>query len=109
MSKTVSILLLVLAAVLEAGGDAGVRKGITTSLWPRAVWFLLGAALLFGYGYAVNRPPWKFGELLGLYVVFFFVVAQVQARLFFHETPSSAVLVGGALIVAGGLIIAVWR
>lgn len=77
MSKPVAILLLLIAAMLEAGGDAMVRKGLSVSSWQRALWFLSGGVVLFGYGYTVNRPPWKFGELLGLYVVFFFVVAQV--------------------------------
>lgn len=103
------MILLIAAALLEAGGDASVRKGLTESSWRRAIWFLLGAVILFGYGYVVNRPPWKFGELLGLYVVFFFVAAQVQAWAFFHETPAPAVLVGGALILSGGAVIALAR
>lgn len=109
MSKTASILLLIAAALLEAGGDATVRKGLSESNWRRALWFVLGGLILFAYGYLVNRPPWKFGEVLGLYVVFFFVVAQVQAWAFFREVPSAAVLGGGALIVCGGLVIALFR
>lgn len=109
MSKPVSILLLLIAALLEAGGDAIVRKGISASSWQRALWFLIGGAVLFGYGYTVNRPPWKFGELLGLYVVFFFVVAQFLSWALFHEAPSAPVWVGGVLIVTGGLVIALWR
>jgi hypothetical protein len=54
---------LIVAAVLEAGGDATVRKGLSESSWRRALWFLLGGIILFSYGYLVNRPPWKFGEL----------------------------------------------
>ena len=109
MSKPVSILLLLIAALLEAGGDAIVRKGISASSWQRALWFLFGGVVLFGYGYTVNRPPWKFGELLGLYVVFFFVVAQILSWALFHEAPSAPVWVGGGLIVCGGLVIALWR
>lgn len=109
MSKAGSILLLLIAALLEAGGDAIVRKGISASSWPRALWFLFGGVVLFGYGYTVNRPPWKFGELLGLYVVFFFLVAQVLSWAVFHEAPSAPVWVGGGLIVSGGLVIALWR
>ena len=109
MSRSASILLLVIAALLEAGGDASVRQGLSESTWRRALWFLLGGVILFGYGYIVNRPPWKFGGLLGLYVVFFFVAAQVQSWAFFHETPTPAVLIGGALIISDGLVIALWR
>ena len=109
MSKSVSIVLLLAAAVMEASGDASVRKGLGASSWHRAIWFLVGGLLLFGYGYTVNRPPWKFGELLGLYVVFFFLVAQIQSWVLFHDAPSAPLWVGGALIVAGGLVIALWR
>jgi len=109
MSRTASIFLLLVASLLEAGGDASVRRGLSETSWRRVLWFLLGGVILFGYGYIVNRPPWKFGELLGLYVVFFFVAAQVQAWAFFNEAPSGAVLAGGAFIVTGGLIIALWR
>ncbi len=94
---------------MEAGGDALIRKGLSASSWQRAAWFLAGGLVLFGYGYAVNRPPWKFGELLGLYVVFFFLMAQIQSWVLFQEIPSMPVRIGGTLIVAGGLIIAFWR
>ena len=33
------------------------------------------AVVLFTYGLTVNAPPWNFGKLLGLYVVFFFIIA----------------------------------
>ena len=59
-----------------------------------------------GYGYTVNAPPWHFGRLLGLYVVFFFVIAQGISWLVFHQPPSVQVLIGGAFIVTGGLVIA---
>jgi len=54
----------------------------------------------------VNAPSWDFGRLLGLYVVFFFVTAQVIAWLAFGELPSRSLFVGGILIVSGGLVIA---
>jgi len=53
----------------------------------------------------VNTPPWDFGRLLGVYVVFFFLVAQAISWLIFHQRPSVAVLVGGGFIAIGGLII----
>lgn len=71
----------------------------------RFLLFLLGAAVLFGYGYVVNTPPWDFGKLLGIYVVFFFVVAQAINWVFFHQRPTGPILLGGALIVAGGAVI----
>jgi small multidrug resistance family-3 protein len=106
MNRATALLTLLIAAILEAGGDALVRQGLrANSSAVRATFFALGEAVLFGYGYIVNAPNWEFGRLLGLYVVFFFLVAQLSAWAIFHERPSQAVLVGGALIVAGGIVI----
>jgi small multidrug resistance family-3 protein len=44
--------------------------------------------------------------LIGIYIVFFFLVAQVIAWLTFGELPSRAVWLGGTLIVLGGAIVA---
>lgn len=110
MSRTVAIFVLILAAGLEAGGDAIVRVGLhSTSTWHRAALFAVGAAVLFAYGWTVNAPPWDFGRLLGLYVVFFFVFAQIISWLAFKQKPSLPVLVGGCLIVAGGVVISLGK
>jgi len=69
--------------------------------------FLAGAAVLFSYGVIVNTPDWDFGRLLGLYVVFFFVIAQLMSWLIFHQPPSAWTMLGGALIVAGGILLGV--
>ena len=108
MNKPIAIAILLLAAIFEAGGDALVR----TALHQRAgglrwLTFLGGAAILFGYGVIVNTPDWDFGRLLGLYVVFFFVIAQLMSWVFFHQPPSTSTMVGGALIVAGGVVLGV--
>lgn len=107
MTRSTTILMLFTAALLEAGGDALVRFGLrSNALWQRAALFAVAAIVLFAYGWTVNRPPWEFGKLLGLYVVFFFVIAQFISWLAFKQTPSLAVLLGGALIIAGGTVIA---
>jgi small multidrug resistance family-3 protein len=106
MNRTQAVLILFLAAVLEAGGDAIVRSALHSSATTaRALLFAFGAVVLFAYGYTVNAPPWDFGRLLGLYVVFFFVVAQLLSWIVFHQPPSRGVLAGGLLIVAGGIVI----
>ena len=69
------------------------------------VLFAVGALVLFSYGYVVNAPSWDFGRLLGIYVVFFFVVAQLISWIVFHQRPSTGVLIGGAFIIIGGVII----
>ena len=107
MNRSTAIAVLLLASILEAGGDAIMRTALRSSgPLPRIGFFGLGALVLFAYGYAVNAPPWDFGKLLGLYVVFFFLTAQTISWVFFSQPPSRAILLGGALIVAGGLVIA---
>ena len=105
MSTPISLLVLFAAALLEAGGDALVRKGLEGPPAARIGFMLAGALVLFAYGYTVNAPKWDFGQLLGLYMVFFFVVAQLVNWLVFGHTPGTGVMAGGACIVAGGLII----
>jgi hypothetical protein len=106
MSRSVALLILFAAAVLEVGGDAIIRAGLQRSqVTSRLALFLLGACVLFAYGWVVNAPPWDFGKLLGVYVVFIFVVAQITSFLAFGQKPSTSVLLGGMLIVAGGLVI----
>src|SRR5436305_1767761 len=99
-------MFLILAAVLEVGGDALVRWGLKGGRW---YGLALGAAVLFAYGLGVNLPKWDFGRLMGVYIAVFFVVAQVVAVLFFKERVPLPTIVGGALIVAGGILITLWR
>ena len=93
------------AALLEAGGDWMVRRGIHAPSWQRVTWFAAGGALLFVYGWTVNRPPWDFGELLGLYLVFFFLAAQAISYFLLREPLRGPVVAGGLLIMSGGLVI----
>ena len=83
-----------------------MRSGIHASTpFLRAALFVSGGLILFSYGWVVNAPPWDFGRLLGVYVVFFFVVAQLISWLAFGQRPGFAVLLGGVFIVIGGCII----
>jgi len=98
-------MLLLVAALLEASGDWLVRRGIHSLSWQRVGWFAIGGVVLFVYGWTVNRPPWNFGELLGLYVVFFFLAAQAISYFLLKETLRGPVLACGLLIVIGGPVI----
>jgi len=98
--------LLVLAAILEVGGDALVRWGLRSGRWAGLA---LGAAALCGYGLSVNLPKWDFGRLMGVYIAVFFVAAQIVAVVFFRERLPLPTIVGGTLIVAGGILLTVWR
>jgi len=105
MTTLTTLAVLFAAALLEAGGDALVRKGLHAHAALRAAFLLAGAVVLFAYGYVVNTPPWDFGRLLGVYVVFFFVVAQIISWLAFGQVPTARLILGGACIIIGGLII----
>ena len=110
MNLVTAYLLLLMAVVLEAAGGALVRVGLhSPGTVTRIGLFAAGAAVLFSYGLAVNSPPLDFGKLLGVYVTLFFVVAQVINLIFFHVRPDASIFVGGALIVAGGLVITLWQ
>ncbi len=101
-----AFLVLLLAAFLEAYGDSSFQTALyRSSGTSRTIAFLVGAASLAAYGLVVNVPYWDFGKLLGVYVVLFFLLAQVVARVRFGQVPTLPVFLGGALIVAGGLII----
>jgi len=105
-----SMLLLFIAAVLESGGDALMRSGLhNRTMTQRCGFFLAGGLILTAYGYIVYAPPWQFGRLLGVYVTIFFLVTQSIAWLAFGEKPSSSVVLGGVLIIAGGLVVSVGR
>ena len=109
MNQGLVFLILVVAAVLEAGGDALVRKGLQSRGLVQVEFILLGGLTLLGYGIVVNLPAWDFGKLLGVYVSLFFLVAQLINYFGFGQTPSISIWVGGALIVTGGLVITFWR
>jgi small multidrug resistance family-3 protein len=105
------IFLFVLAAtVLEAAGDAIVRIALHhPSLAARIGLFLVGFMLLALYGTSLNLAPLEFATVTGIYVATLFLVFQVVNAIFFRVLPTPAVLVGGAFIVTGGVIVSVWR
>ncbi len=110
MSHLAAFAILTACALLEAGGDALVRKGMhAASFGTRLALYLAASVVLFAYGWLVNRPPWSFGSLLGIYVVLFFIVAQAIGYFVFGDKLTTPILAGGALIVAGGAVITLWH
>ncbi len=101
---------VLIATVLEAGGDAVVRVALHHPSMPvRVGLFLLGAVLLTAYGTSLNLAPVEFAKVTGLYVAMVFVMFQVMNYIFFRTLPSVGGVVGGSLIVAGGLVVYLWR
>ncbi|MES1158680.1 MAG: hypothetical protein ABUL42_02185 [Terricaulis silvestris] len=110
MNVGVVFLFLVVATALEATGDAVVRMALHgNAMWPRVGLFLAGGALLFGYGVSLNLAPVEFGRVVGLYIALLFVMFQIVNFVAFRSFPTLPILLGGALIVAGGLIVTFWQ
>ena len=103
-------LLLLVATMLEVSGDAVVRLAIYNHAGlVRVALLLAGAGLLLGYGSSLNVAPVPFGRIVGLYIATLFVVWQIISFLVFRTLPQLPVYLGGALVIAGGLIITFWR
>ena len=104
------LVLLLIATTLEVSGDAVVRIGIHHhGGLLRALLFFAGALLLFGYGTFLNLAPFEFGRVVGLYIATLLVVWQFINYFAFKALPTLPILVGGALVVGGGLIMTFWR
>ena len=97
----VAWLIFVAAAILEVGGDATIRKGLTASNFT----YVAGGFLMLGcYGLVVNLVEWDFSKLLGVYVAIFAVVSILWGRFIFKEHIPTSTWLGLAVIVVGGLI-----
>jgi drug/metabolite transporter superfamily protein YnfA len=104
------LVLLSLAAFLEAYGDSCFQSALyRASGMTRVVYFVSGALVLSLYGLLVNAARWEFGKLLAIYVVLFFVITQILAKVRFNQQPTLPILVGGSLIVAGGILMLFWK
>lgn len=106
------LMFVFIATVLEATGDAVVRVALRQSFFSLAARigiFLNGAIFLTLYGTSLNLAPVDFATVTGIYVAMLFVVFQITNYVFFHAAPTRGVLAGGTLIVAGGLVVFLWR
>ena len=110
MPKLAVLVLLVVATIFEAVGDAVVRMGLGRhGLLARSLLFAAGAGLLFSYGLSLNLAPIAFGRVVGLYIALLFVVWQIVNFVVFRSLPTPPILLGGALIIAGGSIVTFWQ
>ena len=110
MQNLSPLVFLLIATILEVSGDALVRKGIYNHTGSARIGLMvIGAALLFGYGLSLNLAPLEFGQVVGLYIATLFVVWQIINFVAFRTLPNLPSVVGGALIIAGGLLITFWK
>jgi drug/metabolite transporter superfamily protein YnfA len=100
--KTGALVVFLLAAVLEVGGDALVRRGLRgPSLLAGAAGFLA----LGSYGVVVNLLPLDFSRLLGAYVAVFAIVSVSTGVIVFGDRAPASTWLGLAVILAGSLIV----
>ncbi len=105
-----TIALLVVATSFEAGGDAVIRVGLREHAgFARILLIAAGTVTLGCYGLTLNLAPLDWGRLIGAYVATFFVVGQVINLVAFGVPPTLPIVLGGALIIAGGTLITAWR
>jgi drug/metabolite transporter (DMT)-like permease len=103
-------LFVLMATILEATGDAIVRVALHhPSIPARIGLFLIGGVFLTLYGTSLNLAPVEFAAVTGMYIATLFVVFQITNYVFFRTLPTGSVLLGGTLIVAGGLIVSLWK
>jgi len=96
-----TFVVLILASALEVGGDALIRIGLGGATYSMAA----GAVTLFAYGLVVNKSGLDFNRLMGIYIAIFFLVSQLISLILFKQIPDDKMILGGAFIITGGLLI----
>jgi small multidrug resistance family-3 protein len=80
-------LIFVIAAVLEVGGDAAMRRGLRGG---GILFILAGFVVLGSYGLVVNTVKWDFSKLHGVYVAVFALISVLCGRFLFKESITSS-------------------
>jgi drug/metabolite transporter superfamily protein YnfA len=102
MSRLIQLLVLVVAALFEVGGDALIRAGL------RGKGYLLiaiGFAVLGSYGVVLNQIALDFSKLLGVYVGLFAAVSVLFGRFLFHEAIPTSTWLGLGVVLVGSAVI----
>lgn len=101
-NKVLQIAVLIVAGVLEVGGDALIRFGLRGRGWALTVG---GFVVLGTYGIVVNLLPMDFSKLLAAYVGVFAVVSVLGGRIVFKDDVPRSTWIGLAVILVGSLIV----
>jgi len=100
-NKTVQMLVLMLAALFEVGGDALIRAGLRGKGFAMIAF---GFIVLGSYGLVLNQLPIDFSKLLGVYVGLFALVSVLFGKLIFGETIPIATWLGLAIVLLGSAV-----
>jgi drug/metabolite transporter superfamily protein YnfA len=98
----VQLFVMVVAAALEVGGDALIRRGLTAA-GPMLV--VAGFVTLGSYGIVVNQLALDFSTLLGAYVGVFAIISVLCGRVFFDERVGQTTWIGLAVVLLGSAVI----
>ena len=102
MNKGVQLLVLVLAALFEVGGDALIRAGLRGKVY---LLIVIGFVTLGSYGVALNQIEIDFSKLLGAYVGLFALVSVLFGRFLFRESISTSTWLGLGIVLLGSSVI----
>ncbi len=100
--RLIEVVVMMLAATCEVGGDAMIRSGLRTGGW---LLVALGVVTLAAYGLIVNLLPIDFSKLLATYVAFFAIVSVLAGKLLFREQVPTSTWAGLLVILAGSAIV----
>lgn len=100
--RVVEVLVLLVAAIFEVGGDAMIRSGLRGRGW---LFVALGVATLGAYGVVVNLLPLDFSKALASYVALFAFVSVAFGRVVFREVVPVTTWIGLLVILAGSAIV----
>ncbi len=105
------VFLLTSRPYSKVSGDAVVRMAIYKPCRPRsdgALYLWRGTTFGLRLG-SLNLAPLEFGQVVGLYIATLFIVWQVINYVAFRSLPTTPIVLGGSLIVAGGVIVTFWK
>src|SRR5215471_11946293 len=90
-AKGPALAVLMVASLLEVGGDAIIRKGMRGG---GAALVVLGFAVLGGYGIVVNLLNLDFSRLVGAYGGLFAVTSVLFGKWVFGDRVATSTWVG---------------
>ena len=102
MSRAIQLLVLVVAALFEVGGDALIRAGLRGKGY---LLVALGFVVLGSYGVVLNQIAIDFSKLLGVYVGLFAAVSILFGRFLFHEAIPTSTWLGLGIVLVGSVVI----